>query len=52
MTASSRDSQDPDDFLGSTFRGAVPETGDINTVLPSPIVTGVLSGPFELADPT
>ena len=45
-------SQDPDDFLGSTFRGAVPETGDINTVLPSPIVTGTLSGPFDLADPT
>ena len=46
------DSQDPDDILGSTFRGAVPETGDINTVLPSPIVAGVLSGPFEFADPS
>jgi hypothetical protein len=45
------DSQDPEDFLGSTFRGAVPETGDINTVLSSPIVTGTLAGPFELADP-
>ena len=46
------DSQDPDDFLGSTFRGAVPETGDINTVLAAPITTGTLSGPFEFADPT
>jgi hypothetical protein len=45
------DSQDPEDFLESTFRGAVPETGDINTVLPSPIVAGTISGPFDLADP-
>ena len=41
-----------EDFVTSRFRGAVPETGDINTVLPSPIVTGTLSGPFDFADPS